>query len=51
MRGYAAITVVIRSNQMPFDEDDLAVECAENWLDDNYVPWWKLLLLAWFVLT
>lgn len=36
---------------MPQDEDDFACECAESFLDDEHVPSWKLVLLAWFFLT
>lgn len=36
---------------MTIDEDELIAECGEDFLDDNYVPWWKLILLAWFFLT
>lgn len=33
------------------DEDDLLCECAEDFCDSERVPFWKLLLLAWFLFT
>lgn len=32
------------------DEEDLLLECCEDYLDDGNVPFWKLALLAWMFL-
>lgn len=36
---------------MPIDEDDILVECVDDFVECERVPWWKLVLLAWFFLT
>lgn len=36
---------------MPFDEDELACECIEEFIDGERVPLWKLVLLTLLFLT
>jgi hypothetical protein len=33
------------------DDDDLLCECIEDYCEDERIPWWKLILLGWFLFT